>query len=113
MDLSPEMKARLEGDVKNNDVVLYMKGSADFPMCGFSARAANVLKATGVKFADFNILDDDNLRQSLKIFSDWPTFPQIYIKGELIGGSDILMEMYESGELEEKIKDLPKVSPAR
>jgi monothiol glutaredoxin len=107
------MKARLESDVKDNDVVLYMKGTADFPMCGFSARAANVLKASGVKFADFNILDDDNLRQSLKIFSDWPTFPQIYIKGELIGGSDILMEMYESGELEQKLKDLPKTSPTR
>ncbi len=113
MNLSPEMKARLESDVKDNDVVLYMKGTADFPMCGFSARAANVLKASGVKFADFNILDDDNLRQSLKIFSDWPTFPQIYIKGELIGGSDILMEMYESGELEQKLKDLPKTSPTR
>jgi monothiol glutaredoxin len=107
------MKARLENDVKTNDVVLYMKGTADFPMCGFSARAANVLKATGVKFADFNILDDDDLRQGLKIFSDWPTFPQIYIKGELIGGSDILMEMYESGELEAKVEDLPKVSPTR
>lgn len=113
MDLSPEMKARLENDVKSNDVVLYMKGTADFPMCGFSARAANVLKATGVKFADFNILDDDNLRQSLKIFSDWPTFPQIYIKGELIGGSDILMEMYESGDLEKLVADLPKVSTTR
>ena len=113
MSLTPEMQARLENDVKSNDVVLYMKGTADFPMCGFSARAANVLKASGVKFADFNILDDDNLRQSLKIFSEWPTFPQIYIKGELIGGSDILMEMYESGELEEKLKDVPKASPTR
>lgn len=110
---SPEMRARLENDVKTNDVVLYMKGSADFPMCGFSARAANVLKATGVKFADFNILDDDELRQGLKVFSDWKTFPQIYIKGELIGGSDILLEMYESGELEKLVADLPKVSPTR
>ena len=109
MSLSPEMKTRLENDIKQNDVVLYMKGSQEFPMCGFSARAANVLKATGVKFADFNILEDDDLRQGLKIFSDWPTFPQCYIKGEFIGGSDILMEMYESGELQKKLEGVPKV----
>ena len=97
--LSDEMKARLEKDVSENKVVLYMKGTQDFPMCGFSARAAQVLKAAKVKFADFNILEDDDLRQGLKVFSEWPTFPQCYIKGEFIGGSDIMMEMYESGEL--------------
>jgi len=108
MSLSPEMKERLENDIKNNNVVLYMKGTQDFPMCGFSARAANVLKAAKVEFADFNILDDNDLRLGLKAFSEWPTFPQCYIKGQFIGGSDILLEMYESGELQEMVKDLQK-----
>jgi monothiol glutaredoxin len=103
------MRARLEKDVRENDVVLYMKGTQDFPMCGFSARASQVLKAAKVKFADFNILEDDELRQGLKVFSEWPTFPQCYIKGQFIGGSDILLEMYENGELQEMVKDLQKV----
>jgi monothiol glutaredoxin len=107
--LSDEMRARLEKDVRENDVVLYMKGTQDFPMCGFSARASQVLKAAKVKFADFNILEDDELRQGLKVFSEWPTFPQCYIKGQFIGGSDILLEMYENGELQEMVKDLQKV----
>ena len=108
MSLSDAMKERLTNDVKNNNVVLYMKGSQDFPMCGFSARAANVLKAAKVEFADFNILEDDELRQGLKVFSEWPTFPQCYIKGQFVGGSDILLEMYENGELQEMVKDLQK-----
>ena len=108
MSLSDAMKERLTNDVKNNNVVLYMKGTNDFPMCGFSARAAQVLKAAKVDFADFNILDDNDLRLGLKEFSEWPTFPQCYIKGEFIGGSDILLEMYESGELQEMVKDLQK-----
>jgi monothiol glutaredoxin len=108
MSLSDAMKERLTNDVKNNNVVLYMKGTKDFPMCGFSARAAQVLKAAKVDFADFNILDDNDLRLGLKEFSEWPTFPQCYIKGEFIGGSDILLEMYESGELQEMLKDLQK-----
>ena len=106
MSLSDAMRERLTNDVKNNNVVLYMKGTKDFPMCGFSARAAQVLKAAKVDFADFNILDDNDLRLGLKEFSEWPTFPQCYIKGEFIGGSDILLEMYESGELQEMLKDL-------
>lgn len=105
MSLSDEMKARLEKDVSENNVVLYMKGTQDFPMCGFSARAAQVLKAAKVKFADFNILDDNDLRLGLKVFSEWPTFPQCYIKGQFIGGSDILLEMYENGELQEMVKE--------
>lgn len=104
--LSDEMRARLEKDVRENNVVLYMKGTQDFPMCGFSARASQVLKAAKVKFADHNILEDDELRQGLKVFSEWPTFPQCYIKGQFIGGSDILLEMYENGELQEMVKDL-------
>ncbi len=111
MSLSSEMKERLERDIKENSVVLYMKGTQDFPMCGFSARAAQVLKAAKVKFQDFNILEDDDLRQGLKIFSEWATFPQCYIKGQFVGGSDILLEMYETGELQELLKDLQEVSP--
>ncbi len=109
MSLSPEMKDRLTHEVKDNDVVLYMKGTANFPQCGFSARAARVLQAAGVKFKDVNILEDDDLRVGLKEFSEWPTFPQCYIKGEFIGGSDILLEMYETGELQDKLKDVAKV----
>lgn len=108
MSLSDAMKERLTNDVKNNNVVLYMKGTQDFPMCGFSARAANVLKAAKVEFADFNILEDNDLRLGLKAFSEWPTFPQCYIKGQFVGGSDILLEMYENGELQEMVKDLQK-----
>jgi monothiol glutaredoxin len=106
MSLTPEMRTRLESDVKDNDVVLYMKGTQDFPMCGFSSRASQVLKASGVKFKDFNILENDDLRVALKEFSEWPTFPQCYIKGEFIGGSDILLEMYESGELKKKLESV-------
>lgn len=105
MSLSDEMRARLQKDVTENNVVLYMKGSQDFPQCGFSARAAQVLKAAKVKFADFDILGDNDLRLGLKAFSEWPTFPQCYIKGQFVGGSDILLEMYENGELQEMVKD--------
>lgn len=107
--MTPEMKERLTAEVRDNDVVLYMKGTANFPMCGFSNRAAKVLQAAGVKFKDVNILEDDELRLGLKVFSDWPTFPQCYIKGEFIGGSDILLEMYESGELAQKLEGVAKV----
>lgn len=98
-----DIQQTIAQQVKDNHVVLYMKGTQDFPMCGFSARATKVLQATGVPFKDFNILEDDELRQGLKVFSEWPTFPQVYIGGEFIGGSDILMEMYESGELQKKV----------
>ena len=108
MNIAPEMQTRLANEVKDNAVVLYMKGTANFPMCGFSARAARVLQSAGVKFKDVNILEDDDLRVALKVLSDWPTFPQCYIKGEFIGGSDILLEMYETGELEKKLADVPK-----
>ena len=108
MNIAPEMQEKLTAQVRDNDVVLYMKGTANFPMCGFSQRAAKVLQSAGVKFKDFNILEDDDLRVALKVFSDWPTFPQCYIKGEFIGGSDILLEMYESGELAKKLEGVPK-----
>ena len=103
-----DLKEQIIDDINSNSIILYMKGTKDFPMCGFSARAANVLKAAKVDFADFNILEDNDLRLGLKEFSEWPTFPQCYIKGQFVGGSDILLEMYENGELQEMVKDLQK-----
>lgn len=111
--MTPEMKDRLTNEVKDNDVVLYMKGTAMMPMCGFSARAAQVLQAVGVKIHDVNILESDELRLALKEFSDWPTFPQCYIKGQFIGGSDILMDMYQDGELQKMVAELPKAAPVQ
>ena len=97
-----EIRQRIDELVKSNDILLFMKGTASFPMCGFSGRAVQILKACGVDtkaIATVNVLDDDEIRQGIKDYSQWPTIPQLYIKGEFIGGSDIMMEMYESGEL--------------
>ncbi|CAH2804271.1 MAG: Glutaredoxin-related protein [uncultured Caballeronia sp.] len=88
--------------VDSNPVVLFMKGTAQFPMCGFSGRAIQVLKACGVdQITTVNVLEDDEIRQGIKEYSNWPTIPQLYVKGEFIGGSDIMMEMYQSGELQQ------------
>jgi len=84
-------------------VVLFMKGTPDFPQCGFSAQSVQVLRAVGADFAHVNILEDPEMRQAMKTYSNWPTFPQLYVDGELVGGSDILLEMYRSGELAEKL----------
>jgi len=95
---------RIDSLVKSNAVVLFMKGSASFPMCGFSGRAIQILKACVVdpkSVTTVNVLDDDGIRQGIKEYSNWPTIPQLYIKGEFIGGSDIMMEMYENGELQQ------------
>jgi monothiol glutaredoxin len=93
---------RIDELVKGNEVLLFMKGSAQFPMCGFSGRAIQILKACGVnQFKTVNVLDDPEIRQGIKEYSNWPTIPQLYVKGELIGGSDIMMEMYEKGELQQ------------
>ena len=97
-----DIRQRIDELVKSNDILLFMKGTASFPMCGFSGRAVQVLKACGVDpkaIATVNVLEDDEIRQGIKDYSQWPTIPQLYIKGEFIGGSDIMMEMYESGEL--------------
>ena len=97
-----DIRQRIDELVKSNDILLFMKGTASFPMCGFSGRAVQILKACGVDpkaIATVNVLDDDEIRQGIKDYSQWPTIPQLYIKGEFIGGSDIMMEMYESGEL--------------
>ncbi|MGE8396914.1 MAG: Grx4 family monothiol glutaredoxin [Comamonas sp.] len=102
-----DVQQRIDQLVKNNDILLFMKGSASFPMCGFSGRAVQILKACGVDpktITTVNVLDDAEIRQGIKDYSNWPTIPQLYIKGEFIGGSDIMMEMYESGELKQVIE---------
>ena len=99
-----DAQQRIDTLVKSNNIVLFMKGSASFPMCGFSGRAIQILKACGVDtktVATVNVLDDAEIRQGIKDYSNWPTIPQLYVKGEFIGGSDIMMEMYESGELKQ------------
>jgi monothiol glutaredoxin len=99
-----DAQQRIDELVKNNDVLLFMKGSASFPMCGFSGRAVQILKACGVdpnQLKTVNVLEDDGIRQGIKEYSNWPTIPQLYVRGEFIGGSDIMMEMYESGELQQ------------
>ena len=90
---------RIDELVKNNDVVLFMKGTALFPQCGFSSRAVAILDHLGVSYETVDVLQDQEIRQGIKDYSDWPTIPQLYVKGEFVGGSDIMMEMFESGEL--------------
>lgn len=101
-----DTQQRIDELVKGNDITLFMKGNASFPMCGFSGRAIQILKAVGVDpktVKTVNVLDDAEIRQGIKEYSNWPTIPQLYFKGEFIGGSDIMMEMYESGELQQVI----------
>lgn len=96
-----DVQQRIDELVKNNHVMLFMKGSAQFPMCGFSGRAIQVLKAAGATdIKTFNVLEDDGVRQGIKEYSDWPTVPQLYVNGEFVGGSDIMTEMYQAGELQ-------------
>ena len=94
---------RIEQLVKNNDVVLFMKGRALFPQCGFSSRAVAILDRLGVSYETVDVLQDQEVRQGIKEYSDWPTIPQLYVKGEFVGGSDIMMEMFESGELQQML----------
>ena len=101
-----DTQKRIDDLVKSSDVLLFMKGTASFPMCGFSGRAIQVLKACGVdpkNIVTVNVLEDEEIRQGIKDYSKWPTIPQLYVKGEFIGGSDIMMEMYESGELKQAL----------
>ena len=101
-----DAQPRIDQLVKSNDIVLFMKGNASFPMCGFSGRAIQILKACGVEtktLKTVNVLEDDEVRQGIKEYSNWPTIPQLYVKGEFVGGSDIMMEMYQSGELQQVI----------
>ncbi|MGL4667307.1 MAG: Grx4 family monothiol glutaredoxin [Saezia sp.] len=102
-----DIQNKIDEIVKNNSIVLFMKGSEKFPLCGFSGRAVNVLKQSGVtEFKTVNVLEDDAIREGVKTYSNWPTIPQLYIKGEFIGGSDIMMEMYESGELQKALENI-------
>lgn len=96
---------RIKQQVESNPVVIYMKGTPHFPMCGFSSRAAQALAATGVPFAYVNVLEDPEIFQNLPRYADWPTFPQIYIGGELVGGCDITLELYQSGELKTLVEE--------
>ena len=105
-----DVNARIEEQLKSHDVLLYMKGTPDFPQCGFSGQAVAALKAVGKPFAYVNIFEDEEVREGLKTYSNWPTFPQLYVKGELIGGSDIVIEMYHSGELVELLNQIPAES---
>ena len=101
-----DAQQRIDELVKSSPVLLFMKGTASFPQCGFSGRAIQVLKACGVEPKDIktvNVLEDDDIRQGIKEYSNWPTIPQLYINGEFVGGSDIMMEMYENGELQQLI----------
>jgi monothiol glutaredoxin len=96
---------RIKSQLSTNPVLLYMKGTPDFPQCGFSAAAVRALNASGTTFGHVNIFEDPELREALKQYSNWPTYPQLYINGELIGGSDIIMEMYNSGELQKVLAE--------
>ena len=100
-----EVKDRIAEIVGKNDVVLFMKGTTLFPQCGFSSRAVAILEHLGVEYASVDVLQDQGVRQGIKDYSDWPTIPQLYVKGEFVGGSDIMMEMYESGELGQLLQD--------
>jgi len=99
------MFERIQKDIDENDIVLFMKGEAAFPQCGFSSLVVQVLSQLGVPFKDINVLEDNEIRQGIKDFSDWPTIPQLYVKGEFVGGCDIVREMYESGELQQLLDD--------
>ncbi len=96
---------QIDTTVKSNDVVLFMKGTADMPMCGFSGRSVQILQHLGVNFKDVNVLENEAIRNGIKEYTNWPTIPQLYVKGEFIGGADILMEMFQSGELKQLMAD--------
>ena len=101
-----EIQERIRKVIEENSVMLFMKGSPDFPQCGFSGRVVQILEACGAEFSSADVLMDPDLREGIKAYSNWPTIPQLYIQGELIGGSDIVMEMHENGELKKKIDAL-------
>lgn len=104
--MTDDTNARIDALVKGNAVLLFMKGTPLFPQCGFSSRAVAILNHLDVPFESVDVLQDQGIRQGIKAYSDWPTIPQLYVKGEFVGGSDIMMEMYESGELTELLQDV-------
>jgi len=103
--MTDDNQARIATAVSSADVLLFMKGTPLFPQCGFSSRAIAILDHLGVEYATIDVLQDQGIRQGIKQFSDWPTIPQLYVKGEFVGGSDIMMEMYEAGELAELLDE--------
>ena len=100
-----KIKEKISNEINNNDVCLFMKGTPEAPQCGFSMAVSNILKLMDIKFKGINVLEDQNIRQGIKEFSDWPTIPQLYIKKEFVGGCDIVKEMYENGELKKILED--------
>src|SRR3954454_7902747 len=111
MTMEPQTRQKIEQLVRQDEVVLFMKGTRSFPQCGFSASVVNILNTLIPKYTTVNVLADADVRSSLKEYSDWPTFPQLFIKGEFVGGADIVRQMYETGELEKKLGNL--VAPAK
>ena len=103
--MNDQTKNLIENHIDNNEVCLFMKGTPDAPQCGFSMATSNILKVLEVNFKGVNVLENQNLRDGIKVFSDWPTIPQLYIKKEFIGGCDIIKEMFENGELKKVLKD--------
>ncbi len=103
--MADTIASRIKSDIENNDVMLYMKGTPMFPQCGFSARVIQILTHMAVPFQTANVLEDDELREGIKSFSQWPTIPQLYVKGEFVGGCDIITEMFQNGELETLMKE--------
>src|SRR3982750_2432827 len=106
--MTEDTTARIEGIVKSNPVVLFMKGTPLFPQCGFSSRAISILEHIGVEFETVDVLQDQGIRQGIKAYSDWPTIPQLYVHGEFVGGSDIVTEMFRSGELQALLLKQPQ-----
>lgn len=102
-DVAGELKERIEAVIKSDDLVVFMKGNEQFPQCGFSANTVAILKHIGANFTTFDILQDMDIRQGLKEYANWPTYPQLWFKGKLVGGNDIITEMYESGDLKELV----------
>ena len=102
--MDQQIKDKIENEINENEICLFMKGTPDAPQCGFSMAVANILKILNVKFKGVNVLEDQNVREGIKTYSDWPTIPQLYVKNEFIGGCDIIKEMYESGELGKLLK---------
>jgi len=103
--MNENIKNKIDDTLKNNEVCLFMKGTPEVPQCGFSLAVSNVLKHLEVKFIGINVLDNNEIRESIKEYSDWPTIPQLYIKGEFIGGCDIVKEMFEKGDLQKKLSE--------
>ena len=103
--MNDEIKNMIQKEIDNNEVCLFMKGTPDAPQCGFSMAVSNMLKILEVKFKGINVLENQELREGIKVFSDWPTIPQLYIKKEFVGGCDIVKEMYENGELKQTLED--------